>query len=397
MKLYVKKLMMIMLALALMMSGCGGGNDKETTAGAETTEGETGEAETLAPPIVIDDISEYVTLGQYLGIEVEKPSTEVTDEDIEEAIESVLDYYTDYEQIKEGVVAEGDTVGIDYVGKLDGVAFEGGTGSSDLKIGSDSFIDGFEDGLIGVKIGETVDLNLTFPDPYKNNPDLAGKAVVFTVTVNYKLGTEKIRPEFDDELAKKLEYENVEEMREDLIKTIKEQKESEAENNYTIAIWDAVIANCEIKKHDDIYNEYYDNFLAQYESMASMYSMELKTFIENYYGLKYEEFLTYAEEYATSCMNQELVCRAIAQNEAMTVTDEEYAEALKEYYTQYSTYFTDEAELENYYGKDRLKNDILLQRSIDLVIDNAIAVEPSEEPTTAEAEEGTTEASTKAE
>lgn len=381
MKGYVKRLMVLTLALMFVLGGCAKGDDKGTTSAGGTTEAPT-EAETLAPPVVIEDITEYVTLGQYKGVEVVKESAEVTEKDIEDAINSVLDYCTDYEQIKEGTVAEGDTVGIDYVGKLDGVAFEGGTGSSDLEIGSGSFIDGFEEGLIGVKIGETVDLNLTFPEVYERNPDLAGKAVVFTVTVNYKLGTEKVRPEFDQELAEKLDFDSVEEMRENIVKTVTEQKKSEVESDYIMNIWDTVIKNCEIKKHDGIYNEYYDNFISQYESMAAQYGTTLENLIKNYYGMEYEEFEKYAVEYATACMNQELVCRAIAVNEKMAVTDEEYAEALAEYFKEYSSHFEDEAALETFYGKDRLKNDILLQNSIDLVIDNAVAVEPSDEETT---------------
>lgn len=392
MKGYWRKMAVLMFALMLVMCGCGNTNDDKTTEAGTEGSTESNELTPLEPPVQIEDINEYVTLGQYLGVEAEKASTEVTDKEIEDTINSILDANAGYEQIKEGTVAEGDTVGIDYVGKLDGVAFEGGTGSSDLKIGSNSFIDGFEDGLIGVKIGETVDLNLTFPDPYKNNPDLAGKAVVFTVTVNYKLGTEKIRPEFDDELAKELKFDSAEALREDIVKSLKEQKESDAENAYMMAVWEAVIENCEIKKHDDLYNEYYDNFFEQYESMASYYGVTLETFLSSYYQMKYEDFVKYAEEYATACMEQELVCRAIAANEKMTVTDEEYAEILAQYYKDYGSGFKDEAELETYYGKERLKNDVLLQEAIDLVIDNAVAVEPSEETTGGESSEETTAA-----
>ena len=248
MKRYWKKFTAIFLALLMVLSGCGNGKKESET-----------EPETLSPLINIENIEEYVNLGTYLGVEAEKASAELTDKEIEDAINEVLDSYKDYEQIKEGVVAEGDTVGIDYVGKLDGQAFEGGTGSYDLKIGSNSFIDGFEDGLIGVKIGETVDLNLTFPADYKS-ADLAGKAVVFTVTVKYKQGTEKVRPELNEEFAKKLGYKTVEALKEEILKYIKQQKEAEVEGNFMIDLRDKVIGNCEIKKHEGIYDEYYKSF-----------------------------------------------------------------------------------------------------------------------------------------
>ena len=387
MKGYWKRLTAILLVLLLVLSGCGKGNDKK-----ETEAGTTGAVDEPLPPLIqIENIDEYVTLGTYLGIEAEKASTELTDKEIEDAIEEILDNNKSYEQIKEGVVAEGDTVGIDYVGKLNGQAFEGGTGSYDLKIGSNSFIDGFEDGLIGVKIGETVDLNLTFPTDYKAK-DLAGKAVVFTVTVNYKLGTEKVRPKFDEDFAKKMGFKTVEALREDIVKFLKEQKESTAEQNFMIDLWNKVIGNCEIKKHEGLYDEYYDSFIEQYEAMAANYNMELSKFIEGYYGIKYDEFLKHAEDYAQSCMEQELVCRAIAQKENMTVSDEDYEKILEEYYKPNSNLFKDKAALEEYYGKDRLKNDVLLRKAMDLVEEKAVIIPPSE---TEGATEGETEEATK--
>ncbi|MBQ7089512.1 MAG: FKBP-type peptidyl-prolyl cis-trans isomerase, partial [Clostridia bacterium] len=108
-------------------------------------------------------------------------------------------YVTYEEDIKEGTVQKGDTCAIDYIGKKDGVAFEGGTGSYDLEIGSGSFIPGFEEGLIGKKIGSTVDLNLTFPENY-GNEELNGQDVVFTVTIK-KVTTRKVYKELTDELA----------------------------------------------------------------------------------------------------------------------------------------------------------------------------------------------------
>ena len=381
MKGYWNKITAILMVLLMVLSGCGKGNDNKGTDAGTT------EAETLPPLIQIENIDEYVKLGTYLGVEAEKASAELTDKEIEDAFNEVLDNYKDYEQIKEGVVAEGDTVGIDYVGKLDGQAFEGGTGSYDLKIGSNSFIDGFEDGLIGVKIGETVDLNLTFPKDYSAS-NLAGKAVVFTVTVKYKRGTEKVRPEMNEDFAKKLGFKTVEALKENIIKYIKQQKETQVENGFMVDLWDNIIAGCEIKKHEGIYDEYYDSFIDQYESEAEYRKVTLEKLLETYYGIKYDEFLKYAEDYAQSCMEQELVCRAIAKNEKMVVSDEDYAKILSEYYKQNSTQFKDEAALEKFYGKDRLKNDVLIRNVMDLVVEKAVTVPPAET-------EGATEEATK--
>lgn len=131
------------------------------------------------------DLTKYITLEEYKGIEVDTGSDEFK-ASFEKLQQSDVENAGIYEELKEGKVKKGDTANIDYEGKLNGKAFEGGTAKgSDLEIGSNSFIDGFEEGLIGVEVGKTVDLNLTFPKEYPNNPDLAGKKVVFTVKVNY--------------------------------------------------------------------------------------------------------------------------------------------------------------------------------------------------------------------
>ena len=127
---------------------------------------------------------DYVTLGEYKGLTVQDQPVEVTEEQIDSEVEYYIQLADALESVTEGTVEEGDTANIDYEGKLNGEAFDGGTAKGyDLIIGSDSFIDGFEDGLIGVAVGETVDLPLTFPENY-GNEELAGQDVVFTVTVN---------------------------------------------------------------------------------------------------------------------------------------------------------------------------------------------------------------------
>ena len=125
-----------------------------------------------------------VELGEYKGVTYTPASTEVTDEDVDAQIQAMLDRYPTMNSV-DRAAQQGDTVNIDYVGKLDGVAFDGGSATgTDLELGSGMFIDGFEDGLVGASKGDKLNLDLTFPDPYTNNPDLAGKAVVFEVTVN---------------------------------------------------------------------------------------------------------------------------------------------------------------------------------------------------------------------
>ena len=163
----------------------------------------------------VDDLSKYVTLGEYKGLEYEETSTEVTDEDVQAELDYLLESKADVEKIMDGTVADGDTVNIDFTGMRDGVAFDGGSGTGyDLTIGSNSFIDNFEEQLIGMKPGDTKEINVTFPDPYPNNPDLAGVPVVFEVTVNYICG-ENIIPEMSDQfIADNTDYQTVDEYKE---------------------------------------------------------------------------------------------------------------------------------------------------------------------------------------
>ena len=180
-----KKLIMALLALsiAVMAAGCGDkksdkskDDDKKTETSAEDTAVDTNSKGKVVA-VDVDDISKYVKLGDYKNLEVTETKTEITDADVEDYISQQLTYKAE-EITEDRPVQENDTVNIDYTGYLDGEAFDGGSATdSDLLIGSNSFIDGFESGLIGKSKGEEVTLDLTFPDPYSNNPGRQAGAV----------------------------------------------------------------------------------------------------------------------------------------------------------------------------------------------------------------------------
>ena len=190
-------------AAALMMfaTGCSGQKSAKDASQAESTaEGET-------PAETEEYVAEgSITLGEYKGIPVTVTEPTVTDEEVDAQIQQLLNSSAEYLEVDREAQL-GDQVNIDYKGMKDGVAFDGGTAEGyDLVLGSNSFIDGFESGLVGAKKGEEVTLNLTFPDPYQNNPDLAGQAVVFEVKVNNV--KEKTVPELTDDFVAKVSPED---------------------------------------------------------------------------------------------------------------------------------------------------------------------------------------------
>lgn len=254
-------------------------------------------------------LSKYVKLGDYKGIKVDTSSDEYKeyyDEQISADVSSGNFYVR-----KEGTVQSGDTVNIDYVGKKDGIAFEGGTAQgTDLEIGSGSFIDGFEDGLIGVETGKTVDLNLTFPESYQNT-ELAGAAVVFTVTVNYIATEEPLAvAEYFETLGFASEEEYIADVnkraaKEFLIEKIvsdSEIKEYPAED--TDALLDAII-------------DFYD---AQYQSY---YNVDFETVLSSN-GTTLDAFKSQMRENSLpTTMDRQMVLYNILDEVELTVSEEE--------------------------------------------------------------------------
>lgn len=239
----------------------------------------------------VDDLSKYVTLGEYKGLEYEETSTEVTDEDVQAELDYLLESKADVEKIMDGTVADGDTVNIDFTGMRDGVAFDGGSGTGyDLTIGSNSFIDNFEEQLIGMKPGDTKEINVTFPDPYPNNPDLAGVPVVFEVTVNYICG-ENIIPEMSDQfIADNTDYQTVDEYKEYVRGYLKDYKESTADSDREQALWQQVMDNCTFAElPQDKVDEEVENMYNSYEQYAGYYGLEMADFLEQM-GMSEEDF-----------------------------------------------------------------------------------------------------------
>lgn len=291
------------------------------------------------------DPDEYVTLGDYEDLSVEVTYVTYTEEDVQTCIEQEMEAYIqiydlyDYEtDVSANTVETGSIVNIDYEGKIDGTAFEGGSDQgAHLEIGSGRFIEGFEDGLIGKTVGETVDLNLTFPEDYQN-AEYAGKDVVFTVSVNSI--DKRMMPEYSDELVSSIyggagitTYADYEQYIRDYI------ADTCDENNQTTlqdAIWGAVYDACEIS---DPPEELTDRMLQQleeyFEAYAQYVNMDMETFVTSQMGMDMETFEAQNLESAKEQAKTELVYMALAKAEGIVVDDALMQEVAESEYAQY--------------------------------------------------------------
>ena len=372
----------MLLVMALSVTGCSqktATKDKDTkteetakTDDAEETESDNTEDTSEDTPTTAElmagiDVEKCVTLGNYKGVTVEKTIQSVTDEDVQNEIDNALaNYPVEVDQ----AAKEGDTVNIDYVGKIDGEEFDGGSDQgADLKLGSGKFIDGFEDGLIGARKGETRTLNLTFPEDYTQ--DLAGKAVEFTVTVNAV--KEPLSEPTDQWVADNIEgYDNLADYKAGIRSEQEESNEQTAEKQVRYAAWTQVIDNCTINEYPETLVEVGKKlYEQQVETYAKYAGMELDAYIESS-GLTQEEYQSNMEEYGKNVAAQALVCQAICDKEGFAIGDDDYQKALQDMLTEYGC---TEDELIQTYGQDNVEQSIMLNRVSNLILENANVTE----------------------
>lgn len=372
----------MLLVMALSVTGCSqktATKDKDTkteetakTDDAEETESDNTEDTSEDTPTTAElmagiDVEKCVTLGDYKGVTVEKTIQSVTDEDVQNEIDNALaNYPVEVDQ----AAKEGDTVNIDYVGKIDGEEFDGGSDQgADLKLGSGKFLDGFEDGLIGARKGETRTLNLTFPEDYTQ--DLAGKAVEFTVTVNAV--KEPLSEPTDQWVADNIEgYDNIADYKAGIRSEQEENNEQTADNQVRYAAWTQVIDNCTINEYPETLVEVGKKlYEQQVETYAKYAGMELDAYIESS-GLTQEEYQSNMEEYGKNVAAQALVCQAICDKEGFAIGDDDYQKALQDMLTEYGC---TEDELIQTYGQDNVEQSIMLNRVSNLILENANVTE----------------------
>lgn len=347
-----KKITALLLCAAMAVTVCGcGKDDGESVENTESTEA-------VSSAGVEYDPLDYVELGDYMGIEVSlEDDYAVEESDVREFIESnVLAYYPKYQDTDKTTVEEGDFVNIDYVGKKDDVAFEGGTASGHvLEIGSGSFIPGFEDGLIGVNVGDTVDLDLTFPETYSNNPDLAGAAVVFTVTVNkivekQDITYENMTDEYVQYVAAQagMPYETVQDMKDDAQQYLEAVSASQKDSATRSAVLEKLTEVCPVKELPaGLLDARMEEVIAQYTNMYCSDGVTLEEFVESQ-GQDYDEFISSVTEEVKADLEAQIVMEAIAAKEEIEFDETGFADYVSRLMSSYG--YSDEASLYQNYG-----------------------------------------------
>lgn len=333
-------------------------SDKEST---DTVSGDT-------RLVSVDDVSKYVTIGQYKGLSLDKTVEAVTDDMVDGRIKEELQNKA--EEVTEGSVQNGDVVTINYVGTKDGVAFDGGTANNyELTIGSGTFIDGFEDGIIGMKKGQTKDLDLTFPEEYSSE-ELAGQEVVFKVT----LQSFKRAPELtDDWAAKNTDCKTAEEYRKEIRTTLEDEAKTSAQNTLRETAWNTVLSASEVKEYpqDDL-DTAKTEFKTLYENYAKQGDMTLEDFVKAQ-GISMDDFEEQSSQYAEYKVKQNLIVQGIMDAENMTLEDEKSLSIQDELIKAYNV--KDLAALVDKYGQAAVDESIGLLRVEDFILDNATVEE----------------------
>lgn len=325
--------------------------------------------------------NENITIKQYKGLEVAevaKPE-EVSDQ----YVESTMNSYRGASLETEGTAKDGDTVSLNYVGKVDGVEFDGGSAQgAELELGSGAYIGangdykGFEEQIVGHKPGETFDIEVKFPADYQNT-EMADKVAVFTVTLN------GIYPEMTDEWVKGIseESETVEEFRKEIRENIEEYNKEKVQSQLRSEVMEALLNQIEVKKlpEKDVEKEVSD-MREYYEGVANQYELDFSEFLSTYMGMDEESFETKVKEEAEKAVTRKLACALIADKKNLNPDKEEIEEMTKKYAEQAG--YDDAESFKKDFGEDVIKTTILQTKVADYLVENCVQVEASDDTKT---------------
>ena len=375
MKKVLALVMIVMMSLGL-FAACG--SSEEAAAPAEDFHVDIAPYDTM-------DLSEYVKVPEDLsGYKLDVQKTEVSDDQVENEIQKRLDNAAETTEIKEGTVDKGDTVNISYKGTLkDGSSPEGmNSDGMDLELGSGQFIEGFEEGLYGAKIGDTVTLDLKFPDPYPNNTELSGQDVTFEVTILSKkeskaaeLNEEFIKNDSQGAATTEKEY------RAFIKDTLQKQADSDAEYNAKMSLYQQIMGDCEILKYPEEQVEAEKTRLTeQYKSYAESQQIEWEDFVKNQFETE-EEFNKQLDEYVREALvGTDMKVYSLCKQEGIEITDEEYSTEMNNILASFNVSSVEE--FEKNYGtsfEDYLSAyDVTLNMYVTRLIDKVTGAETQE-------------------
>lgn len=309
-----------------------------------------------------------VTLGKYMGVTVTKIDTSVTDEEVDEAIEKERNNNARTITVTDRPVQTGDTAVIDFEGFVDGVAFEGGKGENhSLEIGSHSFIDTFEDQLIGKNAGDDVEVHVTFPEQYQAT-ELAGKPALFKVKI-HEIKAKEL-PEIDDEFAQDVsEFDTLAEYKEDLKKQLTEQKENEAKKTKEDEAIQKIIDKSKMDIPEAMVDTQCEAMIDEFAQRLAQSGLTMEQYMQ-FSGMTVDKLKEQVRPEALTRIQSSLVLEQIAKEENIEVSDEDVDARIEEMAAGYGM---DADKLKEYMGdaeKESMKKELAITKAVDLIMDN---------------------------
>ena len=311
-----------------------------------------------------------VELGNYKGVEVSKVDTEATDADVEEEIKKVAEQNSRTITVEDRAVKDGDMTVIDFEGFIDGEAFEGGKGENyPLTIGSHSFIDNFEDQIIGMNIGDEKEINVTFPEDY-HAQDLKGKPATFKVSV--KEIKEKQLPDIDDDFAQDVsDFDTLDEYKGDLKKKIAERKEAEAKKQKETEAIEKIVADSKMDIPQAMIDTQVTRMAEDFAQRLQQQGLSLEMYFK-YTGLTAEKILDDMKPEAVKRIQNSLVLEAVAKAENIQVSDDEFNAELSKMAEMYKMEVDKIKEFMGESEEKQMRDDIAIQKAVDLIVSSAV-------------------------
>lgn len=318
-----------------------------------------------------------VTLGEYKGVQVEKKAAEITEEEIEKELDRVREQNARTITVEDRPAQDKDTAVIDFEGFVDGVAFEGGKGENHpLTLGSHSFIEGFEEQLVGKNIGEDIEVNVTFPENYQAK-ELQGKPALFKVKI--KEIKAKELPQLDDEFAQDVsDFETMAEYREDIKKNLLERKEKQFQNEKEEAVVAKIVENAQMEIPDPMVD-------AEVRQMADDFARRIQSqglTIEQYFqftGLDAKKFVEQMKPQALKRIESRLVLEAVVKAENIVASDEDIEKEISDMASMYQMEIEKLKEMLGEKEREQIALDMAVKKAVDFVVNEAVEVEKTEE------------------